>query len=126
MHGRIRLMRQIHYGFSASHFYLRADVFEGVLNELVDGEFRVTLRGDDELRVVIRLAAGKVNGYLVETKDFCLLGPDSMVSVACDRFLEVSIAGTLLRPGPRRAFSMVVALWEGGLPVDVLPVEGAL
>ncbi len=126
MHGRVRLLRQIHYGFSASHFFVRADVFEGVLNELADGEFRLTLRGDQELRVVIHLAAGKVKGYLVEAKEFCLMEPSDMVSVACDRFLEVSIARTLLRPGRRGSFSMVVALWEGGLPVDVLPVEGAL
>ena len=114
MHGRVRLLRQIHYGFSASHFYVRADVFEGVLSELADGEFRLTLRGDDELRVVIRLMGGKVKDFLVEAKEFCLLEPACMVSVACDRFLEVSIARTLLRPGRRSAFSVVVALWEGG------------
>jgi len=126
MHGRVRLLRQIHYGFSATKFYVRADVFDGVLRELADGEFRLTLRGDEELRVVIHLAGGKVKDYLVEARDFCPLGPDEMVSVACDQFLEVSIARSLLRPGRRGSFSLIVALWEGGLPVDALPVEGAL
>src|SRR6202008_2082081 len=100
------------------------DIFEGVLGELADGEFRLTLRAEEELRVVIRLAKGKVADYLVEAKDSCLPGPDDMVSVACDRFLEVSVARKFLKTGSRTAFSLIVALWEGGLPVDVLPAEG--
>ena len=47
-----------------------------------------------------------------------------MVSVACDRILEVSVARKLLRLGSRKSFSLVIALWEGGLPVDLLPAEG--
>jgi len=29
-----------------------------------------------------------------------------------------------LRLGKRHSFSLVIALWEGGLPVDLLPAEG--
>ena len=49
-----------------------------------------------------------------------------MVSVVCDRILEVSIARKLVRLAAHSGFSLVAALWEGGLPVDVLPTEGAL
>jgi len=126
MHGRVHLLRQVHYGFGPDYFYVRADVFEGVLPGLSDAEFRVTIRSEDELRVVVRLTAGKIAGYMVETRDYCLLGPDEMVSVACDRILEVSISRKLFRLGRRNAFSMIVALWEGGLPVDVIPAEGVL
>jgi hypothetical protein len=31
-----------------------------------------------------------------------------------------------LRLGQRNSFSLVIALWEGGLPVDLLPAEGSL
>ncbi len=126
MHGRISLLDQIRYGFSEDRFFARVDVFEGVFSRLRDAEFRLTFRSEEELRVVVRMEEGKMAGYLVESKDFCLLGPDEMVIVACDRILEVSIARKLFRLKGRKSFSMVVALWEGGLPVDLLPKENWL
>jgi alpha-amylase/alpha-mannosidase (GH57 family) len=126
MHGRIRLLDQIRYGFSEERFFVRVDVFEGVFARLKDAEFRLTFRCEEELRVVVRMEDGKLSGYLVESKDFCLLGPDEMVMVACGRILEVSIARKLLRLKGQQSFSLVVALWEGGLPVDLLPKENWL
>ena len=126
MHGRIRLLEQIRYGFNEERFFVRVDVFEGVFARLRDAEFRLTFRCEEELRVVVRIEEGKLSGYLVESKDFCLLGPDEMVMVACGRILEVSIARKLLRLRGLQSFSLVVALWEGGLPVDLLPAEGWL
>ncbi len=126
MHGRTRILRQIRYGFSDALFFVRLDVFPGALAPLRDAEFRVTIRGEEELRVVIRIAQGKMAGYIVESKDFCLLGPDEMVKVACDRILEISIDRKLLRLRGRNSFSLAVAVWEGGLPVDLLPAEGWL
>jgi len=126
MHGRIQLLEQIRYGFNEERFFVRVDVFEGVFARLRDAEFRLTFRCEEELRAVVRIEEGKLSGYLVESKDFCLLGPDEMVMVACGRILEVSIARKLLRLHGRQSFSLVVALWEGGLPVDLLPAEGWL
>jgi alpha-amylase/alpha-mannosidase (GH57 family) len=126
MHGRIRLLDQIRYGFSEERFFVRVDVFEGVFARLKDAEFRLTFRCEEELRVVVRMEDGKLSGYLVESKDFCLLGPDEMVVVACGRILEVSMARKLLRLKGKQSFSLVVALWEGGLPVDLLPKENWL
>ncbi len=70
MHGRVRLLREVHYGFGDDHFFVRVDVFGPVLAGLKDGEFRLTIRAEEELRVVIRLAEGKIADYLVETKDY--------------------------------------------------------
>jgi len=126
MHGRTRLLRQIRYGFDDDLFFVRVDALDGVFARLQDAEFRVTLRGDEELRLVIRLEQGKVAGYLVETRDYCLLGPDQMVKVACERILEISVSRKLVRLGRRSSFSLAVALWEGGLPVDLLPAAGWL
>jgi hypothetical protein len=75
---------------------------------------------------VVRLEEGRVTGYLVESRDMCLLGPDDVVRVACDKILEVSIAKEMFQLGERKSFSLGVALWEGGLPVDLLPTEGML
>jgi alpha-amylase/alpha-mannosidase (GH57 family) len=126
MHGRLTLLHEIRYGFSEKEFYLRVDMFAAALAELRDAEFRITLRAEQELRVVIRLQEGRVKGYLVESRDLCLLGPDDVVQVACDSILEVSVAKELLLLGARKAISLGVALWEGGLPVDLLPDEGMM
>jgi alpha-amylase/alpha-mannosidase (GH57 family) len=124
MHGRVRFLQQFRYGFGREWFYVRVDLVEGALARLHDAEFRITLRGDEELRIVLHMREGKLSGQHVETKDFCLWGPQDMVSVACDRILEISVARKMLRLGGRKSFSLVIALWEGGLPVDLLPAEG--
>ena len=126
MHGRTRALQQIRYGFGDDHFFVRLDVFDGVFASLRDAEFRLTIRDDEELRVIIRVELGKLSGYIVEARDFCLLGPDEMVQVALDRILEVSVSRKLLRLRRRNSFVFAVALWEGGLPVDLLPAEGWL
>ena len=67
-----------------------------------------------------------MSGYLVESRDLCLLGPDEVVKVGCDKILEVSVAKEMLILGNRKSISLGVAIWEGGLPVDLLPAEGLL
>jgi alpha-amylase/alpha-mannosidase (GH57 family) len=126
MHGRLLMLHELHYGFSEEQFYLRVDVFEGALDDLRDAEFRITVRAEQELRVVVHLEEGRVTGYLVESRDLCLLGPDEIVKVACDKILEVSIGKKAIGLGDLKSISIAVALWEGGLPVDVLPSEGFL
>jgi alpha-amylase/alpha-mannosidase (GH57 family) len=126
MHGRLLLLHELRYGFDEERFYLRVDVFTEVLAELRDAEFRITLRAEKELRVVVRLEEGRVSGYLVEAGDLCLLGPDEVVKVACGKILEVSVAKEMLILGDRKSISLGVAIWEGGLPVDLLPAEGLL
>jgi hypothetical protein len=78
------------------------------------------------LRVVVRFEGGHVTGYLVESRDLCLLGPDEVVRVAFDRILEVSVAKEMFFLSNRKSVSLGVALWEGGLPMDLLPGEGML
>jgi alpha-amylase/alpha-mannosidase (GH57 family) len=126
MHGKLLLLRELHFGFSEDELFLRVDVFEGALAELRDAEFRITIRAAQELRVVIHLEKGQVSGYLVESRDLCLLGPDDTVKVAFDKVLEVSLQKSALELGDRKTISVGVALWESGLPVDVLPPEGFL
>jgi alpha-amylase/alpha-mannosidase (GH57 family) len=126
MHGRSRLLRQLRYGFDDEHVYLRVDPFEGVLASLRDAEFRLTLRGEEEFRIRIHVEEGKLAGYIGEAKEICLLGPDEMLVAAFDRILEVSVARSLLHLQESNTLFLSVALWEGGLPVDLLPVEGWL
>jgi hypothetical protein len=55
-----------------------------------------------------------------------LLHPESLVSAAYDRIIEVSLARELFDLKNRKALLLSVALWEGGLPIDVLPIDGML
>jgi len=56
----------------------------------------------------------------------CLLYPDKVVSAAYGKILEVSLARDLFDLRGRRELLLSIALWSGGLPVDVLPVEGMM
>jgi alpha-amylase/alpha-mannosidase (GH57 family) len=124
MHGRVHWLQQFRYGFSNDRFFVRVDFVDDAMAAVKDGEVRITLRGDEEVRIVLHVQQGKLRSQYVETKDTCLSGPQEMVLAAMDRILEISIARKLLPLGKRNSFSMVIALWEGGLPVDLLPAEG--
>ncbi len=126
MHGRSYFLHELRYGFDDRFFYVRVDPFSDALKELRDCEFRVTVRAGEELRVVARIEEGKLAGYLMESRDMCLLGPDEMVAAAFDRILEVAIARQMFVLNERKSLALGVALWQGGLPVDVLPAEGYL
>jgi hypothetical protein len=126
MHGRVCLLKQLRYGFSSDKFHLRVDVFDAARGRGHEGEFRVTIRGKEEIRVVIRVNNEQVSSFQVETKDYCLVRPVEFVQVAYDRILEISINRKLLPLAGHTNFSVSVALWEGGLPVDLLPSEGWL
>jgi alpha-amylase/alpha-mannosidase (GH57 family) len=124
MHGRVHWLQQFRYGFSSDRFFIRVDLIDDALAGVKDGEFRITLRGEEEVRIVLNVREGKLRGQHVETKDTCLWGPQDMVVAALSRILELSIARKLLTLRKRGSFSLVIALWEGGLPVDLLPAEG--
>ena len=102
------------------------DPFAGVLARLGECEFRITVRANDELRVVAQVREGKLARFQLESRDTYVLGPKEKVAVAFDKILEVAIARELFAPGPRSSMSLGVALWHSGLPVDVLPAEGWL
>jgi alpha-amylase/alpha-mannosidase (GH57 family) len=125
MHSRVHWLQQFRYGFSSERFFIRVDFADGKSDALKDAEFRITLHGEEELRIVLHMHEGKLHEQRVETKDSCLLGPQDVVFAACDRILEVSVSRELLRLGKRNSFSLIIALWEGGLPIDLLPTEGS-
>ena len=56
----------------------------------------------------------------------CLLHPETVVSAAYEKIIEVGLAKELFDLRGRRELLLSVALWKSGLPVDVLPAEGML
>ena len=124
MHGRIFFLRELRYGFEEERFALRVDCFSDSLNELEDPEFRIVLGAKEEVAIVVKLERGRVKEFAVEKGRVCLLNPEQLAAVAFRRTLEVAVRRDLLELGGLAKFTVGVALWHGGLPVDVLPAEG--
>lgn len=126
MHGRNYYLKELRYGFEPERLCVRLDCFEGSIKELDKVEFRLTIQAAEEVVVIARLEKGKLVEFSVEQARICLLNPFQSVEVAFDRVLEVGLKKeTLLLRGAQR-LRIGVALWQGGLPVDVLPAEGYL
>lgn len=126
MHGRTFYLRELRYGFEEDRLCIRIDPFLEVLAELEDPEFRVTINGAEELTVVAILERGHLKEFAVEKGRLCLLNPSACAEVAFERILEIAIRRSELNLKGQTKLRLGVALWHGGLPVDVLPAEGAL
>jgi alpha-amylase/alpha-mannosidase (GH57 family) len=123
MHGATAYIGEMHFGFDAKHLFLRLDPMPGKLPSLADCEFRVFLEGAKEFRVCLRIEGGRLTRCTGERND----EPASAetVEAAFGRILEVSVRRDAIpMAGPRLGLS--VALWHGGLPVEILPPEGKL
>jgi len=126
MHGRTFYLHELRYGFEEERFCVRVDPFLDLLGELEDCEFRITIGAAEEINIVVKLMRGHLQEFAVEKGRLCLLNPRSVAEAAFDRILEVSIQRSeICLPGQTK-LKLGVALWHGGLPVDVLPAEGFL
>ena len=91
-----------------------------------DPEFRITIGSAEELTVVVKLERGRLREFAVEKERVCLLNPKNVASAAFDRMLEVSVQRDQINLKGQKSLRLGVALWHGGLPVDVLPAAGFL
>jgi hypothetical protein len=64
--------------------------------------------------------------FSIEQARVCLLSPAQAAEIAFDRILEVAVKKHLMQLRGVQKLRVGVALWHGGLPVDVLPAEGFL
>jgi len=126
MHGRVFYLRELRYGFEENRFSVRVDPFFETLCEMEDPEFRVTLGGAEELTIVVNLERGRLREFAVEKDRVCLLNSKDIADASFDRILEVSIQRSEINLKGQKNLRLGVALWHGGLPVDVLPAEGFL
>jgi alpha-amylase/alpha-mannosidase (GH57 family) len=126
MHGRVFYLHELRYGFEEDRFCIRIDTFAETMSELEDPEFRITVGGAEELAVVVKLQRGHIQEFAVEKARVCLLNLESVAVAAFERILEVAIHRRQLDLTGQERLKLGVALWHGGLPVDVLPAEGFL
>jgi alpha-amylase/alpha-mannosidase (GH57 family) len=126
MHGRTFYLHELRYGFEEDRFCVRVDPFHDLLGELEDSEFRITFGGSEEINIVAKLVRGRLQEFAVEKGRLCLLNPETAAEASFDRILEVAIHRSELNLKGQTKLKLGVALWHGGLPVDVLPAEGYL
>lgn len=126
MHGRVFYLSELRYGFEENRFCIRLDCFPDAIAELDKMEFRVTIQAADEVAIIARLERGKLVEFSIEQARICLLNPTRSAEVAYDRILEVAVQKEILVLSGLQKMRVGVALWHGGLPVDVLPAEGYL
>jgi alpha-amylase/alpha-mannosidase (GH57 family) len=126
MHGRVYYLRELRYGFEEERFVVRVDCFQESLAEVEEPEFRIIMGGAEELTVVVNLERGRMKEFAVEKSRVCLLDPTLMAAAAFKRTLEVAVHKSALDLKAMTKFRLGVALWHGGLPIDVLPAEGFL
>jgi hypothetical protein len=124
MHGRVFFLKELRYGFEEERFVIRVECFADSLGELENPEFRIIVGSAEELTVVVELERGRMKEFSVEKNRVCLLKPDTIVSAAFQRTLEVAIRKEALDLKGITKLRLGVAVWHGGLPVDVMPAEG--
>jgi len=126
MHGRIFYLHELRYGFEKDRFCVRIDPFREALAELENPEFRITIGAAEELTIVANLIRGRLQEFSVEKDRVCLLNTKEVADAAFERILEVAIRKDHLSLKGQTKLRLGVALWHGGLPVDVQPAEGFL
>jgi len=124
MHGRVFYLKELRYGFEEERFVIRVECFPDSLAELEDPEFRIVVGTGEELAVVVNLERGRMKEFAVEKNRVCLLKPETLAVAAFQRTLEVAIRKDALELKGLSKITLGVALWHGGLPIDVMPAEG--
>jgi len=126
MHGRRSVISEIFYGFGPKQFWLRVDPVPDVVSEMEEFQVRVTMWDSRETRVTLGIQEGRLRKCIVENSGMCLLHPETLVSAAYGSVLEMGISRALFDLSRRKSLLLSVAIWQAGLPVDVLPLEGML
>ena len=126
MHGRQCVLGDLYYGFSPTHFYLRVDPIPEAMCAMPDFQMRLTMWDARETRITFVVQKEKLTQSIVEQGGVCLLKPGRAVTAAYGKVLEVGLARELFDLRGQREILVSMALWSGGLPVDVLPLEGML
>jgi alpha-amylase/alpha-mannosidase (GH57 family) len=126
MHGRRCVLSEIYYGFGPKHFWLRVDPLPEAICELQDFQVRVAIWDSRETRVILGIRDGRLRDCIVENGGLCLLRPETLVSSAYENILELGVSRALFDLSRRKGLLLSVTIWQSGLPVDVLPLEGML
>ncbi len=126
MHGGQNVLGDLRYGFGSANFFIRLDPLADSLRDIAQFQVRLTVWDSRETRITLSVQEGKLGDCVVEQAGLCLLHPEGLVTAACGKILEIALARSLFDVRGRQDLLLSVALWIGGLPIDILPIEGML
>jgi alpha-amylase/alpha-mannosidase (GH57 family) len=126
MHGHTVALRDIFYGFGQDTFYVRTDAIPDAVAGMDRFQLRLTVWDTREMRITLEIEKQKMVKCVVEQGGLCLLHPEESVSAAYGKITEFGIARQMFDLKDRRSLLMSVGLWEKGLPIDALPLEGMI
>jgi alpha-amylase/alpha-mannosidase (GH57 family) len=126
MHGRIFAFGDLFYGFDPKHLFIRIDTVPETMAEMPEFQLRLTLWDSRETRITLNVEQNKLVAIVLEQGGTCLLHPETEVQAAYGKIIEIGLRREMFDLRGRKELLLRVALWEAGLPVDVLPSEGML
>jgi alpha-amylase/alpha-mannosidase (GH57 family) len=126
MHGRTRVLGDLRFGFGPEHLYLRVDPIPDAIDAMPDFQFRVTVWSTRETRVTIHVVKGKIESCVLEQAGACILHVEKVMEAAFGKLFELSLSRELFDLRGTGVLLVSVAIWENGLPIEVLPVDGML
>ncbi len=126
MHGRVYVFGDFYYGFGTDRLFLRLDLVPETMADIPDFQLRLTIWDSRETRLTLRVEKKVLVGCIVEQAGFCLLHPEKDVSAAYGKVFEIGLSKDLFDLQDRKELLLSIALWRGGLPLDILPAEGML
>jgi len=119
MHGKRFLVRELQYGSDGASFFLRVDFMSAEQGRLAGVEARLTLEAAGKAHLSFSLAPGRTGLCEMETDR----GDPRDFEIRCGAILEARVPlETVGSPGTKLRFQ--ISLWEQGLPLDALPIEG--
>jgi hypothetical protein len=128
MHGKKFLVREVYYGSDGHNLYLRVDFHRGSEPMVAEMEARLSIAAGHEpqsSQVTVRLEHDGARVLEMKLADASETGEPAL-SVAFKSVLEarLCLAALGVRDGAPLRFQF--SLWQGGLPMDAVPQQGAI
>ena len=126
MHSGQNVLGDLRYGFGPTNLFIRLDPLADSMRDIAEFQVRLTMWDSRETRITLTVHESKLCDCIVEQAGLCLLRPQGLVTAACGKILEIALARSLFDVRGRQDLLLSMALWIGGLPIDILPIEGML
>ena len=122
MHGKRFLVRELHYGTDGASFFLRVDFQPEEQKRLAGAEARLTLDAATRARIALQLGPGSLESC--EFVNAAGPGDVRLLEIRYGTVLEarVPLESVGLREAGKLRFQF--SIWQDGLPIDALPIEG--
>ena len=126
MHGQPYAIGELFFGFNEEWLFVRLDPTREGFDQLADCECRLVLQAGGEIKISLRLHAGKLTDASAEKDDVEIAANAAKFATAIGKVIEVGVAKELFSLRGQHAIFLSVSLWRGGLPVELVPQEGSI